>query len=160
MALRCTPAFWFEEVLRFSGRMDTFEFFDLDDYRILPCHVSKNQGMMPAQAFDKGPHGFLINHGTFTNMAHVIIKGEIEEKEIIHLSQYGLVQPANHVRDKETGDAEMPRARDDIANRVMADVEVRFLEEDKRKTACAALQFTFTDFPNNVNDRLHKSLPG
>src|SRR2546428_1101258 len=42
----------------------------------------------------------------------------------------------------------------------MADVEVRFLEEDKRKTACATLQLTFTDFPNNVNDRLHKSLPG
>src|SRR5215475_6827114 len=41
----------------------------------------------------------------------------------------------------------------------MADVEVRFLEEDKRETACATLQLTFTDLPNNVNDRLHKSLP-
>src|SRR5262245_19430022 len=42
----------------------------------------------------------------------------------------------------------------------MADVEVRFLEEDKRETACATLQLTFTDLPHNVNDRLHKSLPG
>src|SRR5215510_9150723 len=41
----------------------------------------------------------------------------------------------------------------------MADVEVRFLEEDKRETACATLQLTFTDLPNNVNDCLHKSLP-
>src|ERR1043166_8855473 len=40
----------------------------------------------------------------------------------------------------------------------MANVEVRFLEEDKGKTACATLQLTFTDLPNNVNDRLHKSL--
>src|SRR5215510_4034090 len=159
VALRCVPAFRFEEILRLSGRMDTFEFFDPDDHRILPCHVSKNQGMMPAQTFDKGAHGFLIDHGTFTNMAHVIVKGEIQEKEIIHLPQDSFVESANHVRDKETGDAEMPRARDDIANRVMADVEVRFLEEDKRETACATLQLTFTDLPNNVNDCLHKSLP-
>src|SRR5262252_5877090 len=94
MALRCAPAFGFEEVLRLSSRMNTFEFFDLDDHRILPCHVSKNQGMMPAQAFDKGSHGFLIDHGTFTNMAYVIVKGEVEEKEIIHLPQDGLVKPA------------------------------------------------------------------
>src|SRR5215831_12865845 len=40
----------------------------------------------------------------------------------------------------------------------MADVEVRFLEEDKGKTACTTLQLAFTDLPNNVNDRLHKSL--
>ena len=108
MALRCAPAFRFEEILRLSGRMDTFEFFDLDDHWILPCHVSKDQGMMSAQAFDKGAHGFLIDHGTFTNMAHVIVKGEIQEEEIIHLPQYGLVKPANHISDKETGDAEMP----------------------------------------------------
>src|SRR5512145_1380742 len=41
----------------------------------------------------------------------------------------------------------------------MANIEVRFLEEDERKTACAPLQLTFTDLPNDVNDRLHKSLP-
>src|SRR5215510_13609904 len=150
MALRCAPAFRFEEILRLSGRMDTFEFFDPDNHRILPCHVSKNQGMMPAQTFDKGAHGFLIDHGTFTNMAHVIVKGEVEEKEIIHLPQYGFIEPANHVRDKETSDAEMPRARHDIADRVMADVEVRFLEEDKRETACATLQLAFTDLSDNV----------
>src|SRR5215831_16519847 len=40
----------------------------------------------------------------------------------------------------------------------MANVEVRFLEEDKGKTACATLQLTFSDLPNNVNDRLHKAL--
>src|ERR671930_1843521 len=124
MVLRRAPAFRLKEILCLPGRMDTFELFDLDDHRILPCHVSKNQGMMPAQTFDKGAHGFLIDHGTFTNMAHVIVKGEVEEKEIIHLPQYGFIEPANHVRDKETGDTEMPRASDDIANRVMSDVEV------------------------------------
>src|SRR6266850_7872138 len=42
----------------------------------------------------------------------------------------------------------------------MTDVEVGFLEEDKRETTCAALQLMFTDLPNNVNDRLHKPLSG
>src|SRR5215510_15533696 len=41
----------------------------------------------------------------------------------------------------------------------MADVEVCFLEEDKRKAACATLQLTFTELPNDINNRLHKSLP-
>jgi len=85
MPLQRTLVFRFEEVLCFSRRMDTLEVFHLDNHRILPCHVSKNQSMMPAQALHKGPHGFLIDHGTFTNMSHVIVKGEIEEKEIVHL---------------------------------------------------------------------------
>src|SRR5713101_4052069 len=42
----------------------------------------------------------------------------------------------------------------------MADVEVRFLEEDKRETACATLYLVFADLPNNINNRLHKPLPG
>src|SRR5215510_8512264 len=41
----------------------------------------------------------------------------------------------------------------------MADIEMRFLEEDKRETACATLQLTFTELPNDINNRLHKSLP-
>src|SRR5262244_1880533 len=35
----------------------------------------------------------------------------------------------------------------------MADVEMRFLEEDKRETACATLQLTFTDLPNYINNQ-------
>ena len=42
----------------------------------------------------------------------------------------------------------------------MTDVEVRFLKEDKRKTPCAALYLVLADLSNNVNDRLHKALPG
>src|SRR5215470_3123044 len=42
----------------------------------------------------------------------------------------------------------------------MTDVEVRFFEEDKRKTARAALQLMFADLPDDVDDRLHKALAG
>src|SRR5215471_8976428 len=54
----------------------------------------------------------------------------------------------------------MPRAGDDVPEGVVADVQVRFLEEDKRKTARAALQLVFADLSDDIDDRLQKALPG
>ncbi len=70
----------------------------------------------------------------------------MQQKEIVDLAQHGFIQSADHVGDKKTRHAEVPRARHDIADRIAVDVQMGFLEKDKRKAPGDALDFAFAEF--------------
>ena len=107
MARRRTDTLRFEEVLRLAGRMDALEFLDLDDDRVLPCHVAKNEGMVSAQALHEGAHRFLIGHSAFADMPHIIVEGEMEQEEIVHLPQDRLIEATNHIGHKKARNTQM-----------------------------------------------------
>jgi hypothetical protein len=101
---------------------------------------------------------FLVGHGAFANVAHIIIKWQVRQKQVVGLTQHGFIESADHVGDEETGDAQMPRTRHHIGDSVFWKRKVRFLKKHKRKTPAPAFYFLFAHFFDEVEDCLREAI--